>query len=387
MPIFDQGYQHWEGKLSGHGARWWAIARQGIRAQLRNRRTKYLVISAWVPAIVLAAFLALWGLFEQKSDFIKPFLFLFQGLPDAIREGPRGFRTTIWTMAFHFFLWVEVGLSMILVLLVGPDLISQDLRFNAIPLYLSRPMRRIDYFAGKLAVIVGFLSAVTILPVLLAYLVGVGFSLDLTVVRDTWRLLVMSLLYGLVVAVVSGLVMLAFSSLSRNSRVVALMWVGLWIVTGMVGQILAETSREERGVRDERSERWRALSFTENLHRVREAMLDTETAAGQILDVFTGAADAVKEQPVVKTKLRVLNAMKNMVRRPRPPEPLPGASYKIDTGESPGRPEAPGREPPEFLQRLTSPYPWTYSAAVLAALCGISVCILSTRIKSLDRLR
>ncbi len=30
---------------------------------------------------------------------------------------------------------------MLLVLMVGPDLISQDLRFNAIPLYFARPLR------------------------------------------------------------------------------------------------------------------------------------------------------------------------------------------------------------------------------------------------------
>ena len=41
----------------------------------------------------------------------------------------------------------------LLVLLVGPSLISQDLRFNAIPLYFSRPLRRFDYFVGKLGVI------------------------------------------------------------------------------------------------------------------------------------------------------------------------------------------------------------------------------------------
>ena len=42
---------------------------------------------------------------------------------------------------------------MFLVLLVGPELISQDLRFNAMPLYFARPVRRLDYFVGKLGVI------------------------------------------------------------------------------------------------------------------------------------------------------------------------------------------------------------------------------------------
>ena len=53
------------------------------------------------------------------------------------------------------------------------------------PLYFSRPVRRIDYFAGKLGVIAVYLSAVMIVPVLLAYVLGVAFSLDPLVLRDT----------------------------------------------------------------------------------------------------------------------------------------------------------------------------------------------------------
>ena len=50
------------------------------------------------------------------------------------------------------------------VLLVGPGLISRDLRFNALPLYFSRPLRRIDYFLGKLGVVVAFLGLVLVVP-------------------------------------------------------------------------------------------------------------------------------------------------------------------------------------------------------------------------------
>ena len=78
---------------------------------------------------------------------------------------------------------------MILIVLVGPSLISQDLRFNALPLYLSRPLRRIDYLLGKLGVIGAFLGLVIIVPCLVAYVLGLLFSLDLTIVRDTYRLL------------------------------------------------------------------------------------------------------------------------------------------------------------------------------------------------------
>ena len=108
-----------------------------------------VILAASGPALILAGFLVLWGLFEQKSSLLTPFLFLFQGLPEELRAGPAGSGPTFWTMAFNQFFDVQLFFAMLLVLLVGPELISQDLRFNAIPLYFSRPVRRIDYFAGQ----------------------------------------------------------------------------------------------------------------------------------------------------------------------------------------------------------------------------------------------
>src|SRR5271169_5975899 len=54
MAIFDQGYQHWSGKLSGHTWRWLPISRQGIRAALKKRWMRQVTFLAWVPALMLA---------------------------------------------------------------------------------------------------------------------------------------------------------------------------------------------------------------------------------------------------------------------------------------------------------------------------------------------
>jgi hypothetical protein len=46
------------------------------------------------------------------------------------------------------------------------------------------------------------------------------------------------------------------------------------------------------------------------------------------------------------------------------------------------------RERPEFLLNYQGfQYPWYWSAAVLIALAGLSICILNFAIKSLDRLK
>src|SRR5262249_8413395 len=146
--------------------------------------------------------------------------------------------------AYSFFFKAELYCAMFLIVLVGPNLISRDLRFNALPLYFSRPLTRLDYFLGKLGVIGFFLAAVAVVPAVIAYLVGVCFSLDLGVIKDTHHLLWASIAYGLLIAVSAGTLMLALSSLSRRSIYVGLTWVGLWIISASVATLLTTVQRE-----------------------------------------------------------------------------------------------------------------------------------------------
>ena len=235
MPIFDQGYQHWKGALSGHAWRWLAVSRHGLRTQVRGNYIRLLLIMAWLPALVLVTVLAVWGLFEQGA-IGADWLSLFQA--SGVTENPQAFRPAIWTVAYSFFFQTELYFILLLVTLAGPNLISLDLRYNALPLYLSRPLTRFDYFLGKLGVIAGLVAAVAVLPAAAAYVLGVCFSLDLTVVRDTWRLLPASIGYGLVIVVSAGTLMLALSSLSRRSLYVGITWVGLFLIGWVVAGVL-----------------------------------------------------------------------------------------------------------------------------------------------------
>lgn len=354
MPIFDQGYQHWSGSLSGHGWRWLAITRRGFRNALQVKFVRHIIFAAWVPALALAFLLCLWGLLERQStviDSIRPMLESVLGQP--IVAGPREYRTEIWTICFSYFMWIELGFSMVLILLVGPNLISQDLRYNALPLYFSRPLRRIDYLLGKLGTIGALIAAIVVVPALVAYALGLLFSLDITIIRDTFRIFLASIGYGLVITISAGMLILAMSSLSRNSRYIALLWFGIWLVTNVVALILTQVEREataHRGGRGRFSWRseavinrqleaaktdWRPLvSYTANLTRVGEQMLGTRAAWERLAQI-----------------------------------PPPGHRWQL-------------------MRRLfDTQYPWYWSAFVLAALLGLSACILNLAIKPLDRLR
>jgi ABC-2 type transport system permease protein len=363
MPIFDQGYQHWSGELSSHLWRWLAITKHGVRAGLKNRWTRMMLLAAWSPALALATLLCIWGLIERKAEVIKPVLQSLQFLGRQVVADPRHYRVEIWTICYEYFLLTEVRFSMILILLVGPGLISQDLRFNALPLYFSRPLRRIDYFMGKLGVIAALLGMVVIAPSIVAYILGLLFSLDITIIRDTYRLLLSSVAYGLIVSFSAGLLILALSSLSRNSRYIALFWMGIWLVTSITAGILSDVARDQR--------RHEFFAQTESRTPIWLRMHDRNWQDFQQRELKSSATDW---RPIVSYTEDLSRIGRKLLNSQ--------ASW-----ESLSQLQPPGMRANFLLLYSGASYPWYWSAGVLIGLFGISACILNSQVKSLDRLK
>ncbi len=71
---------------------------------------------------------------------------------------------------FLVFLRVQgTFLGFLIALLVGPSLVSPDLRNNGMALYLSRPLTRTEYVAGKMGVLALLLSSITWIPGILLF--------------------------------------------------------------------------------------------------------------------------------------------------------------------------------------------------------------------------
>jgi ABC-2 type transport system permease protein len=77
---------------------------------------------------------------------------------------------------FLVFMVVQASFAVFLAALTGPGLIAPDLANNALPLYFSRPLSRLDYALGKLATLFGMLSCVTWIPGLLLFGMQVGMA-------------------------------------------------------------------------------------------------------------------------------------------------------------------------------------------------------------------
>jgi ABC-2 type transport system permease protein len=377
MPIFDQGYQHWQGTLHSRFWTWWAIARRGAVQASKNRFTRLVLIGSLMPSLALATILALWGLVEQQVSWAELFLKTFN-LPETIFSDRARLRNLVWTFAFHYFSIFEFMAAMILVLLAGPELISQDLRFNAIPLYFSKPLRRLDYFVGKLGVIGLLLSVVVFAPMIVAYILGVAFSLDVKVVKDTFPVLLGGLAYGAVIVVSAGMLMLAVSSLSRNTRTVGAIWIGAIIVLNSIAGITNQISKDDRAL---------AISYTGNLTRVGRELLGVPHAADQLLDLqeeLTQQAQRVAGQKTGSFGLPIPGP-------PTPPTPSEKRKRREDRGPRVADPQL--RQQQEFgplryfRQLADDPHPLGLAVGVLAGLFAVSLFVLSSRVKSLDRLK
>src|SRR5687768_11724040 len=227
MPIHDQGYRRYGGRREAHGRTWWVIARAGVMERLRERKFLGLLLVAWGPFIVRAVQLYVAANYSQAS-FLAPSAGTF-----------REFLTQ--QSLFVFFI----------TLYVGSGLIANDRRANALQIYLSKPLTRVDYVVGKLATLLIFLIAVTWVPGILLLLMQMMFAGNLTFLKANLFLFPAITAYAAVAVTMAAFSMLALSSLSKSRRFVAVMYAGLIFFTAAMYQAL-------RGITSSRA--WAVIS-------------------------------------------------------------------------------------------------------------------------------
>ena len=214
MPIHDQGYRRYGGTRAGVGRAWQVMTRAGVLSIIAKRQFLGLMLFAWAPFVVRAVQIYVAANFQQAS-FLAAKGETFREFLD--QQG-----------AFVFFVTIYVGAG----------LIANDRRANALQLYLSKPMTRAEYIAGKLAILFLFLVTVTFLPAMTLLLTQAIFAGSFTFVRNNLYLLPAITLFSLAQVLVAATTMLALSSMSKSSRFVAVMYAGLFFFTTALFQAL-----------------------------------------------------------------------------------------------------------------------------------------------------
>lgn len=214
MPIHDQSYRRYHGGREQHGRAWAVIARAGIRSMIRRRVFLGLLLLSWGPFIVRAVQVYLAANFPQAS-ILAPTAETFRQFLE--QQGVFVFFTTIYA---------------------GAGLIANDRRANALQIYLSKPLTRVEYIAGKLSVLVVFLLLVTWVPAVLLLVVQVIFAGSLTFIRSNLILFPAITVLSFLQVAVASFLMLGLSSLSKSSRYVGILYAGVVFFTEAIFDVL-----------------------------------------------------------------------------------------------------------------------------------------------------
>jgi ABC-2 type transport system permease protein len=238
-PIHDQGYRHYEGERAPHGRAWLVIARSQIMTALQSRPFRFLLIAAWAPFIVRAVQIYVASTNLPVAEFIA--------------TTPELFRDFLSQQRLFVFL-VTIGQA---------GLIADDRRTNALQLYLSKPLTRVEYILGKLVPPVAYVLLVTLVPALLLLLLQIIFAGSLSFLRANLFLLPAITLFSLIQALLSAFVILALSSLTKSRRFVSIMYAGVSFFTFAMYQVL-------RGITTSRT--WAVISPIEMLDVIANAI-------------------------------------------------------------------------------------------------------------------
>lgn len=168
MAVYEKTYRPYRGAATPQRYRFLVLPRYAYREVFQSK--------LFVAFFAFASFifpLALGLLIYLPHNL--PFLELLNLQPDSLLS----FFRFDGSFFLFWFMVPEGMLSFLLALVVGPSLVSADIRNNGLALYLSRPFSRKEYILGKMAVLIILLSLITWVPGLLlfllqSYLAGFG---------------------------------------------------------------------------------------------------------------------------------------------------------------------------------------------------------------------
>ncbi len=215
MPIYDLGYRHWSGAWTSHPYRWWVITRQGIDILARRRWFRILMILSSIPFVVRSVILYLSSAVGRNLPILQ-----------------------INGKFFEDFLSQQMFFVFIIATYAGSGLIANDLKANALQIYLSKPITRRDYLIGKLGVLVFFLALPTLVPAALLYFMAIIFQANLSYFQNNPWVLASIIGYSVAIVFAYALIMLALSSLTRSSRFAGISFAAVFLFSQILYGIL-----------------------------------------------------------------------------------------------------------------------------------------------------
>ncbi len=223
--IADLTYRRYEGELEAPHSRWKVIAAHGIRSAFKKKSLWVLTaLSSWYYLIMAATFFALQ---TQVNNALQA----GPGAEQAAKMANSQFDRVIWKDQFLHGFGFSNMLYMIVAIIIGSGLIANDFRSNALLVYLSKPLSKMDYFIGKwMGMFVPMLVMIGI-PHALFYVYGALSFADRGFIKDSpWLGVQLLIAIPLTAAFYTSLTV-GVSSMFRSGRLAAALLAGIYFIS------------------------------------------------------------------------------------------------------------------------------------------------------------
>lgn len=221
MAVYDHSYKNYAGPLTKEWSRFLIIPRHAFRDVFKSKLFTAFFAICLIPLLVEAILIYL-------HHNVNALAIMRVNVRELIPIDASFFQT---------FVNLQSGFAFFVTLLVGPQLVSRDLRNNALPLYLCRPFSRAEYVAGKMSVVLLLLSVITWVPQLLLFLFQSyleGGSWFVNNLRIASAIFIASVVWILLLALLSQ----AISSLVKWRVIASGALLGLFFIPSVFGEVV-----------------------------------------------------------------------------------------------------------------------------------------------------
>lgn len=242
-----------------------------------------MVATCWIVCLLQVAILFLIGQLLVADSIVVQWVGNFnpqvqavaRDLTNWLDQHPEVSVRTTYDMLFYFFSSSLMTLTLVVVSIAVPLLITRDLASNAIIVYSSKAISRLDYLLGKFGAVCGLMTLTWLGPVCVAWFVGNLLSPHWHFFWHSRVALGHSLSFILLSMCVIGLLAMGVSSLSPNTRTTSGAWVAMWLLGNAMVPLAFGTKA------------WlKYFSFTYDLRQIARAIFhlktDLEMAQDQI---------------------------------------------------------------------------------------------------------
>jgi len=249
MPLHDIAYKHWQGAHLGLWQRRWAIAKNGLTACLRIRWMVNMVVLCWGAGLAAAILLFMVGQLLVADSMVagwaskfNPVLQTFTtALTGWLQDHPEISVGALQNVFFYFFGKELMIVSVFLLGIAIPCLITRDLACNAIVIYASKAVSRGDYLLGRFATAFGFLALTWLGPVCMAWFLGNLLAPNWMFFWHARLALENILVFGLSSMVILSVLALGVSACGIKEKYTTAFWFTWWILGAVIVPIALHT--------------------------------------------------------------------------------------------------------------------------------------------------